>query len=365
MINESTANILLVDDVIQNIQIAANILRSEFPRLSLATSGEEALGIVAQGGIDLILLDVMMPNMDGFEVCRRLKQDDATSDIPVIFLTAKTSMASLVEGFETGAVDYIAKPFNASELMARVRTHVRLRQTDVGLRRFMAEKDRFLGIVAHQFDTPFGSLRGMLKLLQEQHKELPPEELEEYLDMAVQTSDMLAGLLENLLLWSKLHTGGFGYAPRQLSVRDLMEDVSRSVEGKAAAKGIRVELAIDPALSTRADLEMAERALEGLLSNAIKYSPSGGVVKVTAAGQGGKAQIEIEDQGIGIPSEQISGLFDPLRQVLRPGPMGETGGGLGLAVARALIERNGGILAIESAVGRGTTARVRLPLDQL
>jgi len=133
------ANILIVDDVSRNIQILGSILRGEGYSLAFATSGQQALDIVASQHFDLVLLDVMMPGMNGFEVCRKLQEEPVTAQIPVIFLTAKTATDDIVEGLEAGAVDYVTKPFNAPELNARVRTHLRLRQVEEELRERNAE----------------------------------------------------------------------------------------------------------------------------------------------------------------------------------------------------------------------------------
>jgi len=362
MPSENTSNILIVDDLPMNLEVAASILGPDFPHLSFAHSGEEALATLAAGNVDLVLLDIMMPGIDGFEVCRRIKQDCTLSDIPVIFLTARTDPEGVLEGFDAGGVDYIQKPFDPAELVARVRTHLRLRESEKGLRRLLAEKDRFLDIVAHQIETPFSTLRGVLHTVHGGLDTLPRQEIDEYLELSLQTTDSLAELLRNLLDWSKLHTEGFGVCLQRLSLLNLLEGVARLLGHDMTMKKVRLEWNIPPELAIKGDLEILERALEGLLSNAIKFSPAGGLVEIRGEREGALAHLAIQDHGIGIPARHIDGLFDPLTQLRRAGVQGESGTGLGLPLARALIERSGGSLSIESAEGKGTTAHVRLPL---
>jgi len=363
MSTDLSSNILIVDDIMENIQVVIDILHLDFPDLSFATSGQEALDILADGGIDLVLLDVMMPEMDGFEVCRRIKKDPNTSDIPVIFLTAKTDPDSLLEGFSAGGVDYLQKPFSADELIVRVETHLRLRRTEIGLRRLLAEKDSVVELVAHQVDGPFNGLLGMLRTLTKGLGDMPKEEIEEYLAMSLQAAEMVQALLQNLANWSKLQSGGLASRSRPQPLRDLMEGVVRLQETEIAKKGLRLELEVDPALVVHADPEVASRVMETLLANAVKYSSLNGMVKLAAEVKDGQARIMIQDHGPGIATGKIPGLFDPVR-LLHRGEKTKTTHGVGLAMARALIENNGGALTIESSVGAGVTARIRLPLAQ-
>jgi len=157
--------VLIVDDVPKNIQLAGSILQKEGYHISFANNGETALNLTKTNDFDLILLDIMMPEMDGFEVCGQLKQKPETRDIPIIFLTAKTGTESTIKGFEIGAVDYVTKPFNEKELLARVRTHLELRDAQKNLREANATKDKFFSIIAHDLKNPFNALLGLSKLL--------------------------------------------------------------------------------------------------------------------------------------------------------------------------------------------------------
>src|SRR5437879_1577935 len=159
------SRVLVVDDVTRNLQVIGTMLRNEGYEVMPATSGAEALEGVRVQLPDLILLDLMMPEMDGLEVCRRLKVDPATRQIPVIFLTASNEMEHLVKGFAAGAVDYVTKPFNAPELLARVRTHLELKHARERLREMNNEKNEFMGIVAHDLRSPLGTIEGFSDLI--------------------------------------------------------------------------------------------------------------------------------------------------------------------------------------------------------
>jgi len=363
MSNENPS-VLIVDDVMENIQVVVSHLRGEEYDLRFATDGQQALESLAAGPVDLILLDVMMPEIDGFEVCRRVKADPRLKDIPVVFLTAKTDPESLLRGFQSGGVDYITKPFNPDELLARVRTHLRLHRTERDLRGLLASRDRFLSIVAQDLRTPFSGLKGILKLLARDNAALPPEELADYLQMADAAAQGIDGLLENLLSWSQLQTGVFGFAPRPLAVSALFDDALLLEAGELRAKGIEVTVDADPALTIYADPEMAQLTLSRLLDNAIKFSYRNGKVELSAKRSEGGVKLVVADQGVGITGQDRERLFCPEMPLRRPGTEGEIGIGMGLPLAKAFTEQHGGHLEITSPQGGGTTVEALFPSEQ-
>src|SRR6266542_4756073 len=192
--------ILVVDDITKNLQVVGTMLRNAGYEVMPTTSGAQALERVRVQVPDLILLDLMMPEMDGLEVCQRLKADPLTQQIPIIFLTASNEMEHLVKGFEAGAVDYVTKPFNAPELLARVRTHLELQQARQRLREMNDEKNEFMGIVAHDLRSPLGTIKGFAELLLEDG-EMPRVELQDFsrriLDTAVRMAEMVQNLLDS------------------------------------------------------------------------------------------------------------------------------------------------------------------------
>jgi len=176
-VNTPRSTVLIVDDVTKNLQVVGTILRTAGLAVIAATSGTEALEGARLQPPDLILLDLMMPVMDGLEVCRRLKADPLTAQIPVIFLTASNEMEHLVAGFQAGAVDYVTKPFNPPELLARVRTHLELKQARQRLREMNDEKNEFMGIAAHDLRSPLTALKGYLEMIADD-REMDRQEIE-------------------------------------------------------------------------------------------------------------------------------------------------------------------------------------------
>jgi two-component system, sensor histidine kinase and response regulator len=359
--NEPTANVLIVDDVMENIQVVMGHLREEGYDLLFATDGPSALEATAAGGVDLLLLDVMMPGMDGFEVCRRLKADPRTRDVPVIFLTAKTEPAGLLQGFAAGGVDYIAKPFNPPELLARVRTHLQLRRHERELRSLVASKDRFLSILAEDLRAPFGGLEGMLKRLARDHRQLSQPQLDDYLHMAAQTAESIAAQVSNLLSWARLQTGVFGCRPEPLEAGAQLAEAVLLAGPDLRAKDIQLTLEAGPPVPILADPAMLESLLGNLLSNAIKFTPRGGRITVAARADADGGVLEVIDNGAGIPAADLSKLFRLETSSRRLGTEGETGIGMGLIVARGLAEQQGGRIELWSSEGAGTRCRVVLP----
>src|SRR5204863_9032238 len=198
--------ILVVDDVQQNIQVVGTMLREAGYSIMPATSGLTALQRVQKKLPDLILLDLMMPEMDGLEVCRRLKSDPATQSIPIIFLTASNEMSHLVQGLEAGAVDYVTKPFNPPELLARVRTHLELQHARAQLREMNNEKNEFMGIVAHDLRSPLGAITGFAELILDDGQ-MQRADLEDCARRIRDTSARMAEMVQNLLDTNRIERG--------------------------------------------------------------------------------------------------------------------------------------------------------------
>jgi signal transduction histidine kinase len=355
--------ILIVDDVSDNIQVVAHHLRGKGYELLFATDGLSALETLAQGPVDLVLLDVMMPQMDGFETCRRMKADPKTRDIPVIFLTAKTDSTSVMEGFEAGGVDYVAKPFFAGELLARVSTHLTLRQREQQLRMLMAARDRFLSIITNQLETPFNGLRGILRMLVRDLRELPPDELAEFISMADSAADSMSDLLTNLASWARMNNNEFGLQPTRVNPADVLREVVDLHSINAVGKDVSFDLKLDNAQEIDADPEILELVFENLVSNAIKYTSPGSQIIVEIQPGEEQTAVLIQDAGEGLQPEQIDAIFSLDDRVLQSGTSGEEGSGIGLFLCRELLTRSGATLALQNRSGeKGLEARVELPI---
>jgi two-component system, sensor histidine kinase and response regulator len=356
------AMILLVDDSPINLQVLGTILEGTYTT-AVARDGAQALECIAQRRPDLILLDIMMPEMNGFEVCERLQAEPETRDIPVIFLTAKTETTDLVKGLRMGAVDYITKPFHKEELLARVSTHLALRQARQELQELNATKDRFFSIMAHDLRAPFNGLLGLTEVIMNNLDRYDPERLKYMLGLQLDAVNNVFALLENLLTWSRVQRGAFEFLPQRVSLDDLVNRNIALLLPASAQKAITVASHIDGALLVSADLNMLDTVVRNVLSNAVKFTPTGGSVTVSAVRRGDQVEVCVADTGIGIDADGLDKLFRIDAQYRRPGTANERGTGLGLILCKEFIERHGGAMWITSTVNAGANVFFTLPLE--
>lgn len=354
--------ILIVDDVPENLQVIAHALESyENYVLHMAENGEQALQLVADKKPDLILLDVMMPGMDGFAVCRQLKSAPVTAEIPVIFITAKTDSESVVRGFQEGGVDYITKPFQVSELRARVETHLRLRRREHELKMLNAAKDKFISIVSHEMKTPLGGMHAFLVTLEEQFETMTITEIWDNLHLLRMASDNFMELVNNLLDWSSLQGNMVIYRPQNIELLPVVEDVKNLFEIETSVNGLQWEVDVPKTLVAHADLEMVEAIFRNLVSNAVKYSDNGGGITISASQDDDEITVCVEDTGCGIDEANLEKLFKLDEEVKLAGRRGEMGTGMGLILSKECVDRHNGRIWIESEVNKGAKACFTLP----
>jgi two-component system, sensor histidine kinase and response regulator len=350
------ATVLIIDDVPDNLQLLFDVLRDDHNVLT-APSGIEGLAAARQYAPDLILLDIMMPVMDGFETCRRLKEDTSTATIPVIFLTAKTGMDDILRGFDLGAVDFVTKPFNIRELVARVATHLDLKFSRENLARLVADKDKFFSIIAHDLRGPIGSFMSITDFLAHNVGELTQDETKPLLREMHQTATHVYKLLENLLEWSQIRLGMIAYHPERVSLAVAADDAIGLVRAQADIKEITLYVDCRVIPPVMADRNMLATIMRNLLSNAIKYSHRGGMVEVrcSAAEDDQTVVCAIRDYGIGITAERVHDVFSMGHTRSTQGTEKERGSGLGLILCTELVALHGQRLWAESELGKGTT----------
>ncbi|MBI2924386.1 MAG: hybrid sensor histidine kinase/response regulator [Verrucomicrobia bacterium] len=360
--------ILIVDDVQQNIQVVGTMLREAGYSIMPATSGAAALQRVQKKLPDLILLDLMMPELDGLEVCRRLKAEASTQNIPVIFLTASNEMSHLVQGLQAGAVDYVTKPFNPPELLARVRTHLELKHSRDMIVRYSQqlahlnnEKNEFMGIVAHDLRSPLGAIKGFAELILEEGQ-IPREELEDFTRRIRDTAQRMAEMVQNLLDANRIERGEMKVSLAPCELSQLLRAVVQSYQPRAAAKqqSILLDDSAGPA-TVMADRNVTVQVLENLVSNAIKYSPSGKNIYARLRVVEGAARCEVQDEGPGLSAEDQQKLFGKFARLSAKPTGGEHATGLGLSIVKRLVEAMNGRVWCESEPGRGATFIVELP----
>lgn len=378
-------NILVVDDDLKNIQVGINFLKkNENYHLVFATSGEQALERVDEKVFDLILLDIIMPIMDGYEVCRRLKSDERTKHIPVIFLTAKHEEDSLIKGFEVGGADYITKPFNATELNARVKTHLDLnhyyKQEIAKLQEILmysqqAETVKYIaGGIAHDCNNFMISVPGNLYFIEAKMREsgINEEDFKEWTNGIRVAVNKVTDLLAQQLSFSSEGSKKI----KIIDMNEVLADLKKLFNGYAKYKiNFEAVILIQPVLAI-ADKLHVEQVLLNILINAqhaIRSRSKGvseaGKIRLTVDKTEGKdhselesgssyLHITIEDNGVGMSQSVLDKIFDPYFTTRKE----EGGTGLGLPVSQGITSSYGGLIEVDSEVHIGTRFHIYFPL---
>lgn len=354
------ALVLVVDDQQSNIQTVGALLALSGYEVMPALSGQQALTRARLRKPDLLLLDMLMPGMDGFAVCQQWRADPELAGIPVIFLTAANERELLVRAFETGAVDYVTKPFVAEELLARVRTHVELKRTRDHLLRISDEKTELTQIVAHDLKNPLSSIQFGATLLQQQSAAAAPDRQQKLLSMVQESaSEALSYIQHYLGRWAD------GDLKRRhvLQCVDLEEVVAQAVNDLRAAaerQDIQLQLQVDEPMTVRADRIATRHVVQNLVSNAIRYGAAGGSVEIhVGLGNPGLARVSVMDRGPGISEADQQKLF---RRFVRLGTTHTAqSSGLGLAITKQEVTQMGGHLWYSDRSGGGACFSFELP----
>ena len=371
-INPSEYKILIVDDVMANVLLLKVLLTNEKFQIVTASNGRQAIEQVEKEKPDLILLDVMMPDMSGFEVSQQLKTNPKTSEIPIIFLTALNSTADIVKGFQVGGNDFISKPFNKEELIIRVTHQISLvaakriivAQTEE-LRKTIVGRDKLYSVIAHDLRSPMGSIKMVLNMLiLNLPSESIGEEMYELLTMANQTTEDVFALLDNLLKWTKSQIGKLKVVYQDVDVVEVTEGVIEIFSMVAGLKKIGIRLEAPEHLVVYADIDMIKTVIRNLVSNAIKFSNEGTEVLVTVQEQDGMAVVSVKDSGCGIDEENQKKLLHTDTHFSTFGTNNEEGSGLGLLLCQDFVIKNGGRLWFTSVKGEGSTFCFSIPLKK-
>ncbi len=373
-INKSDYTILIVDDVPSNVLLLKVLLTNEKYRIVTADCGQAALTIAKTETPDLVLLDVMMPDLSGFEVAQRIKEDSDLREIPIIFLTALNTTQDIVRGFQCGANDFISKPFNKEELIIRVMHQISLiaakriiTEKNAELERTIMGRDKMYSVIAHDLRSPMSSIKMVLNLLVANlSKEMIGVETYELLSMANMQTEELFSLLDNLLKWTKSQIGRINVVYQNFSCEEFISGVIEIFSMVASMKNIKVEYVkrIDTDLDLYADIDMAKTVLRNLLSNAIKFSNEGSTIEVYVTLKENMAVLNVQDYGCGISAEDQAKLFHSNTHFTKYGTANEEGSGLGLLLCKDFAVKNGGDLFVESEVGLGSTFSFTLPLKK-
>ena len=397
--------ILVVDDTLTNLALLKAVLQQDGFEVFLAKNGEKALAVAKQERPDVILLDVEMPGWDGYETCRRLKNDVNLAPIPVLFLSTLNKAEDKLRAFAAGGIDYVHKPFQEKELLARVHTHVELyrlrekleqeiakrdqeilayanelekkveeRTTELNTAKEMAEaanlaKSQFLANISHELRTPMNAIIGYSEMLKEDAEDLGMEDFIADLDKIHSAGKHLLGLINDVLDLSKIESGKMDLYLETFPVEQLLEEVVATIQPIAEKKDNQLKIYIANTLGEiHADLTKTRQVLFNLLSNAAKFT-EGGTIRLEVSrdilkeGETGVEEIIfcVGDEGIGMTPEQQKKLFQPFTQVDASTTRRFGGTGLGLAITKQFIEMMGGTIEVESEFGQGSTFTIRLP----
>ncbi|MDM8520842.1 hybrid sensor histidine kinase/response regulator [Anaerolineales bacterium HSG6] len=378
-----THTILIIDDSPTNLGVLADYLEDYDFDILVAEDGESGLDKAQYALPDLILLDVMMPGMDGFEACRHLKKDERTKDIPVIFMTALAETEHKVKGFASGAVDYVTKPLHQEEVLARIHTHLKisdltnnLQAANQELSKLNADKDKFMSIMAHDLKGPFLPLLGMSELLPRLIEVDAYDKVQEMSFGIHRAAQNVYNLLENLLQWSRLQMGRMDYKPEKVNLTEIISRNTQLLEEGAFYKKITLKSHLYRPIYVFVDEYMLDTTVRNLMSNALKFTPSGGHVTIlttliendhqseTNGVEQDFIELSVIDTGVGINEKDMKKLFRLDEHHTTMGTASEQGTGLGLIMCQEMIRQNGGDISVESKVGKGTTFKITIPLDQ-
>ena len=371
-INPSEYKILIVDDVMSNVLLLKVLLTNEKFAIATASNGRQALEQVEKENPDLVLLDVMMPDMSGFEVAQHLKSNPNTADIPIIFLTALNSTADIVKGFQVGANDFISKPFNKEELIIRVTHQISLvaakrlilSKTEE-LQRTIAGRDKLYSVIAHDLRSPMGSIKMVLNML---ILNLPSEKIGaeryELLTMANQTTEDVFSLLDNLLKWTKSQIGKLNVVYQDVDLVEVTDGVIEIFSMVASLKKIRIHEMKPEKMMVNADIDMLKTVVRNLLSNAIKFSKENSEVLVKMEEVDGMAVVSVQDYGCGISEEGQKKLLHTDTHFSTFGTNNEEGSGLGLLLCKDFVVKNGGKLWFTSKEGEGSIFSFSIPVKK-
>ncbi len=397
-------HVLVVDDVQDNLDLMVDVLDAEPYRLSTAGDAAEALRLTAEVQFDLFILDVRMPKIDGFELCRRLRQEPATRDVPVIFVTAeRTAVRNVIEGLDAGGFDYITKPVDRGELLARVRVMLRLRRMEKRILAFqdalLAQNERlealnsrlmttcmimhkqraelsqkarelthasrvkneFLAKMSHELRTPMNSITGFTDLMATDRKEPPSARQAARLEKVGRNARRLLALINDILDLSKIEAMRFDLDVAPVNVPEVVDDCVELIHPLLLAKPVTLSAKRPTVMRNwEGDEVRLRQIITNLLSNAVKFTDTGRItVTVIESSEG--LRITVSDDGIGIAPEHLPYVFDPFRQVDSSGTRRASGTGLGLTICHSLCRLMGGAIEVRSELGVGSTFEVVLP----
>ncbi len=356
--------VLVVDDNPQNVELLEAYLIPEKYEVVTAFDGVEALEKVKEFPPDILLLDIMMPRMNGYEVCKTLKDSEETRFIPIVMVTALKELDDKIQSIEAGADNFLTKPFNKLELLTRIkslirvkRLHDELEQSYRDLKELQDTKEHLTQMIIHDLKNPLTGIKANLEIVG--MEEL--QETQECLDAAQRSCDLLFNMIQDLLDISKMEEGQLSLNLETLGVGEVIEPVAAEFDQPARAEDKEIQVVLSPDVPPASfDRNLIYRTLSNLLINAIKHTARGGVITIGAEQEDGMLRVKVADTGHGIPQESLQRIFDKFGQVES---RQRSGTGLGLTFCKMAVESHGGRIWAESEEGKGSVFTFELPMN--
>ena len=374
--------ILVVDDTVRNLQLLCEILGEDSSyKVNVARNGVEALDMVERINFDLILLDIQMPVMDGFETIKKIKEMPQCKDTPVIFLTAQIDKQQTVKGFDLGAVDYITKPFNSTELKVRIRTQIELKkhrenlenavqertsQLETALKQLNVDnkaKEEFLATMSHEIRTPMNGIQGMATLL----KTTPlNEEQSDFLSTLQNSTDYLKKIIDDIFDFTLIHSGDMKTEDEEFDLKKTITSCCELYRFRCEEKRLNFFINFDSSVPQiiEGDKTTLQKVLSHVVSNALKFTPNGSI-RVNTSLSDSNLVIKVVDSGIGIDEKDFEKIFMKFTQLDSTSNRNYEGTGMGLALCRELLSLHGGCIEVESKVGGGSTFTISMKVKSI
>jgi signal transduction histidine kinase len=360
--------VMIVDDNPKNLQILGSLLSQNNYLVIAAQNGQQALEYFDKQHPEIILLDIMMPDMDGFEVCRRLKSKDETKNIPILFITALNDIKDKIKAYAAGGADYITKPFVSEEVLARVNVHLQnsrlltsLKKGNTDLQELNELKDRFVGIAAHDIRSPLSGAMGIVQLLLDEELGKLNTDQKSVLELVRTAGKQILNLIGDLLDVSIIESGNLKLNFSDTSILEIIQNKVRLHQFAVNTKNIRIKTRLTDIPNIKLDPERFGQVLDNLLSNAAKFSPEDTEILVTLEKNQEHIKVSVTDSGPGISEKDQEKLFGMYRKLTAKPTGGEKSTGLGLAISKKIVDGHQGEITVSSTPGKGAKFTIILP----